>query len=383
MIRSLHIVLVGSYPISPDCIRGGVESSVYGLAQELAKTQKVEVMDMPRIGGADVIESDGNLTIYRYANRGVHNQDATKRIPDIISAIAKLQPDVVHIHGTGVFSMRAYGALCKRGIKMAVTVHGLLAVEKHNALKKHFSIKGLYQYAVQTLTERRMLNQCKSVIVDTEYVAEVLRHYGLRHVPVMHVIPQGINAHYYDLLCSKQSKNILSVGTISKRKGHLLLVEAFEKACQRGLDATLTICGVVAEQGYYEALKKRIEGSSCQDRISLVINAPQAELDKAYGNAHLFALHTEEESQGIVFAEAMATGLPVVSTNVGGVPYVVKNGESGLLSAYGDTDAFAEHLYMLMGDANLWQRMSVCAKEVAKSYCWTDIAEKVIKVYAE
>ena len=383
MKAPFHIVLVGPYPVSPDCIRGGVEASVCGLSQELAKTLMVEVMDMPRMGGVDAIENDGNLTIYRYVNQGVHNQDAAKRIPDIVSAIANLQPDVVHIHGTGLISAHLYRALRSRGIKTIVTVHGLLEVEKRNALKKHISLKGIYQYIIQTMTERWLLNRCSKVIVDTAYVAAAIRKYRLRHVPLMHVIPQGINEHYYDLRCSETSKTILSVGSISKRKGHLLLVGAFEKACERGLDAHLQIFGVVAEQTYCDALLQRVAASPYRERIRVTLNASQAELDKAYSAAHLFALHTEEESQGIVFAEAMAAGLPVVSTRVGGVPYVVQDGECGLLSDYGDVENFADNLCELMKDEKKWQAMSVKAKQMAKNYNWTEIADKVKKVYGE
>ena len=72
----MTIAIVGTYPLSPDCIRGGVESSVFGLANVLCKDDIVDVFDTPRIGGIDTGERHGNLTIHRYCNRGRYNQDA-------------------------------------------------------------------------------------------------------------------------------------------------------------------------------------------------------------------------------------------------------------------------------------------------------------------
>ena len=62
-----RIVLVGSYPLTGNCICGGVESSVFGLAQELSKIHEVNVFDLPRIGGLNTVEK-GEIFVNRYSN---------------------------------------------------------------------------------------------------------------------------------------------------------------------------------------------------------------------------------------------------------------------------------------------------------------------------
>ena len=93
-------------------------------------------------------------------------------------------------------------------------------------------------------------------------------------------------------------------------------------------------------------------------------------------------MHSQEESQGIVFAEAMAVGLPVVSTKVGGIPYVVSHGETGLLAEYEDVEAFAINMSMLLQNNALYDLMSKNGKIDSKNYLWDSIAKRIIDVYS-
>ena len=379
----MSIVQVGSYPISPKCIHGGVEASVYGLAQELAKNHTVDVFDTPRIGEKDRVECYGNLTIHRYANPGTHNIDAVLRLKEMVRDIVALGPEVCHMHGTSAFSKQIYFALQQFGIQMMLTVHGIAKEEKKQALLRKPSLKALYQFIVQSREERELLESAPRIIVDTAYVEDKLKSYGLKHVPEMHVIPQGIDETYYSILCNPKSNLILCVGAIAPRKGHIYTVEMFNRLRAKGIDAKLRIIGSLADQSYYALLRRKITDSPYTSDISLEANLPREELLKAYSSAKLFVLHSREESQGIVFAEAMATGLPVVATKIGGIPYVVVDGKSGLLCPYADVDTMTEMVAKLLSDESLWQRYSAAAKEIAKGYRWSDIANRIIQLYTK
>lgn len=375
----MKIIQIGSYPISPDCIRGGVEASVYGLAQTLAQSHDVVVFDLPRIHGEDIIEM-GGVKIYRYANAGTNQVDMVQRVEQMVTDILREQPDVCHIHGTGLMSYILYKKLQKYGVKLMLTVHGLLYMEKKNRLKAKFSIKNLLQFIYQSITEFRLLSIAPHTIVDTHYVDEALHNYPCR-IPQVHIIPQGINTAYFQRKCSADSNIILSVGSISARKGYLYALKAFEQMRSRGIEAKWIICGIVAERVYYEQLAAAVKTSPYAADIEIKVNVPISELMAEYESAHVFMLHSQEESQGIVFAEAMACGMPVVATNIGGIPYVVTQGESGLLNDYTDSQTMADHLEQLMTDSALWQQMSANARQAAKQYDWGVIAEKVVELY--
>ena len=382
----MNIVQVGPFPLSADCIRGGVESSVFGLVGELSDTHVVDVFDLPRINGKDSVERAGLLTIHRYANLGRHNRDAADRGQEILRDIVALHPDIVHIHGTGELSGALYSAIKAYGIPVLLTVHGLLHIEKKNALIKHPSLKHLYQLFVQSRAEFKVLDEAEHVIVDTEYVAEQIKHLHAKKkiscLPWLYVVPQGIQSRYLQLSPHKSATpTILSVGSISQRKGHLLLIRAFEIVHKAMPSAQLIIAGTLTEEAYYTQLQNEIEKLHLTQSAELLTNIPQEQLLEQYQKATIFALHSQEESQGIALVEAMATGLPVVSTLVGGIPFVVKNGETGLLSQYGDARAFANNMLALLTDEDLRAKLSQSARLTAQNYSWQEIAKAIEIIY--
>ena len=205
--------------------------------------------------------------------------------------------------------------------------------------------------------------------------------YHLRKQPRLFVIPQGISSHYYELSCSNSSSEVLSVGVISPRKGHLLLIKAFERLSEKDDSAHLTICGTLADKSYYNSILSYLSTSPCREKVSIVTNAPQSVLNELYRRARVFALHSQEESQGIALVEAMATGLPVIGTRVGGIPNVVENQQSGILLEYGDIQGFADAMGLLLDSEDEWARMSKNCIAVSFGFSWKSIAGRIKEVY--
>ena len=375
------IVHIGPFPLSSGRIQGGVEASVFGLAKTQSATHEVHVFDIPRIGGNRVVENIEGVVVHRFCNQGGRQFAAGRQVTVMAREIQVLHPEVCHIHGTSLFSWLIYRELKRVKLPIVVTVHGLVRIEKLNALKKSISAKKLLQYLYQGWVEKRFLSHLPAAIFDTEYVKSRVNQYPIRRKPVMHVIPQGIDETFFSLQCSKDSRMILSVGAISERKGHLLTLKAFELAADNGMDARLVIAGTIADKQYLERLRNAIAQSKYKTQISLFTDLTDKALKQLYEKAHLFVLHSEEESQGIVFAEAMAAGLPIVATQVGGIPWVVGDGRNGLLSKYGDIEAFADSIHKLMSDISLWQSMSGISLDAAGAYHWPIISDRIIELY--
>ena len=106
------------------------------------------------------------------------------------------------------------------------------------------------------------------------------------------------------------------------------------------------------------------------------------ELPKHYSETDLFVLPSRRESFGLVLAEAMAAGLPVVSTRVGAIPEVVKDGETGLLVPPDNPQKFADAVNFLLSNPQKMKMMSEKGRERARKYfTWDKVAERVLKYY--
>lgn len=103
-----------------------------------------------------------------------------------------------------------------------------------------------------------------------------------------------------------------------------------------------------------------------------------------YSNADLFILPSRRESFGLVLAEAMAAGLPVVSTQVGAIPEVVKDGETGILVPPENPEALATAVNKLLNNHQLMQEMGTKGRErVANHFTWDKVAERVLEIYQQ
>lgn len=390
--KNMKIAQVGNYPLSSNCIRGGVEASVYGLVNELIQQgQKVYVFDFPRMLCEDRVEQDGQVCVYRYKNAGKHNEDAVTRTLDIVRDIEKLHPDIIHIHGTGAISKDIFLSVRHYNIPIILTIHGLLRVEKHNKLKiavrRPWRVKALlkatYQFVKQNRVECAFLQEVDNAIVDTEYLVVALKKYPIKKLPNLYVIPQGANDRFFSVQnqVPKVENRILCVGAFGVRKGQKKLIRAFEKLRYSGVDAQLVLCGVVAEEDYFRQIQAMAEASNYRNDIEVKKNLSANELISEYQKATIFALHSQEESQGIVLAEAMAMGLPIVSTKVGGIPYVVEDGKTGLLTDFGDVEATAMAMEKLLQDKTIYNEYSKNAVVASQRYQWCNIANEIIELY--
>lgn len=382
----MKIIQIGSFPISSKIIQGGVEASVYGLARMQAITDEVIVIDVPRSElKNDDVETLGSIRVFRLYARSGSNYTSLFRVSKIVSIIRSLKADICHIHTSSLFSFVLYVFLKLFGIKTVVTIHGLAHKEKQNAWRKRKSVRNYIKYLSHSFTEFLFLSMCPQFIVDTHYVAEAILQYKkdrkLLRCPICQVIPQGINNDFFQLKRSAHPGQLLSVGSLSKRKGHLLLIEAMAKVVKENPTVKLNILGALSDTDYYIQMQNSIKEKGLENHITIYPNIGYDEMLKFYTHAELFVLHTEEESQGIVFSEAMAVGLSIVATNVGGVPWVVSDGKNGFLSEFGNVDLFAEHIIELLKDAVLQKEFELNNKKQSLKFNWKTISNEIKAVY--
>lgn len=206
-------------------------------------------------------------------------------------------------------------------------------------------------------SEKAALAMVRHVVVTSPFTATALAAYG---VPAEHVtvILPGTDPAPVAQGSANESGNpglhILAVGTLTPRKGHDILLTALGTLPHH--DWTLILAGGARDKATPDLIGKMIFDNGLSDRVTLIGEVDGAALAALYDRADLFALASHYEGYGMVFAEALARGLPVLGTTGGAIPTTVPP-DAGLLVPPGDAPAFARALERLLTDAGLRQSL--------------------------
>ncbi len=167
---------------------------------------------------------------------------------------------------------------------------------------------------------------------------------------------------------------LLSAGTVTPRKGHDVLVAALARIAD--LPWTLTLAGSCERApDCAAALMRAIEDHGLGDRITLV--GEVSDMTPLYQAADLFVLASRYEGYGMVFAEALRHGLPIVGTNAGAIPEVVPAG-AGILVPPDDPSALASALAGLIGSPERRAALAAGAREACRFLCdWNETAATI------
>jgi glycosyltransferase involved in cell wall biosynthesis len=168
--------------------------------------------------------------------------------------------------------------------------------------------------------------------------------------------------------------NLLSVGAVTRRKGHDLLIAAL--AVLKDLPWRLTIVGDLTRDAAAAGhLSNTISYVGLADRVRLVGAVSESDLAQAYHEADVFVLASYYEGYGMVFAEALARGLPVIGTTGGAIPEAVPKG-AGILVPPGNMPALVDALRELITQPDKRAQHAAEAKRAATLLRnWTHSAE--------
>jgi glycosyltransferase involved in cell wall biosynthesis len=143
----------------------------------------------------------------------------------------------------------------------------------------------------------------------------------------------------------------------------------------------LRIVGSGGEEQKLRALTKEL---GVEERVEFLGHTSQSDIPNLLTGADIFVRPSRSEGFGNSFVEAMAAGLPVVGTRVGGIPDFLKDGETGLLVAVDDPKDLAVKLELLLNDDGLRDRVARQGQELAvRSYGWDLIAERMNSIFVK
>ncbi len=231
--------------------------------------------------------------------------------------------------------------------------------------------------------------------------AQMVEFYGAAPATIT-VVPPGVDldlfrpiprteARRYVGLTDENERLLLFVGRIDPVKGLNVLFEALCLLLRELVPTWRQRICLAVIGGDPESAEALREEAICLDEVkaryglgemvAFLGSRSQDTLPYYYSAADVCVMPSLYESFGLVALEAMACGTPVVASRVGGLPYVVRDGETGLLVQDSDPPALAEGLQRLLSDDELRARLGARALQVAREYAWQRVAAENLAIY--
>jgi glycosyltransferase involved in cell wall biosynthesis len=344
--------------------QAGTEIATYFMAVHLARRGHNVHVITPLDKGLPGESCERGFYIHRIPLKKVRIFGAFFYWYAVFKKIWKIDPDLVHVQSL---------------------ISGMPALISKNLLKIPYAVwaqgsdvyhpKGFIKW-----TSRTVIKNADSAIALTKDMQKAMLDIYDRDITI---VPNGINlAEVPDEPAVRdevdQGKRILYVGRLSPVKGVQYLIRAMKQVHDTIPDARLIIIGSGRERGMLEALSTEL---GIQEYVQFRGEVPHESVLSFMQQADVFVLPSLSEGFPMVIVEALACGLPVVGSRVGGMPEIITDGTNGYLVEAKDVRALAEKILFLLHDEKLRKKISDNNKELVKKYTWEHVIIELEKIY--
>ena len=283
--------------------------------------------------------------------------------------LKKINPDISHVQGIS---------------------NGLPAFLVKKILNKHYIIwargSDIYlSWQFKTIILKLVLKNADAVIALTEDMKKAIQKVYNENV---FVIPNGVDLRNFENISQKNCRSklaikenkkiILFVGTLRPVKGVRYLVEAMEIIIQKNTNTRLMLVGDGEDR---RKLEKLVKEFVLDEYVTFVGKVSNEKVPEYMVASDVFVLPSLSEGFPNVVLEAMASGLPIVATKVGGLPEIVKDRENGFLVEPKNPEEIAEKVLLILKGDELRERISEYNKKKVKEYSWERVSEQIEEVY--
>ncbi|KAA9013367.1 colanic acid biosynthesis glycosyltransferase WcaL [Niallia endozanthoxylica] len=277
---------------------------------------------------------------------------------DLDSFFKKHQVAAIHAH-QGKHSLEILPTALKYNIPLIVHFRG-----------RDSSTRTEDRYRRNKERYKTLMNKGSGYFAVCQFLAEELKKLGFPKDKI-HVLYGGLDLNLYPyvkrFLPEEGEIRILSVARLVEKKGFLTLINAFQLIQQKYPRATLHIIGTGEDK---DKIKSQIHKLGLKDRVFLRGAMDSKQIAKELTKAHLFCLASETGKDGDVegipnaLKEAMASGLPVISTFHGGIPELIEHKKTGYLAPEKDAKKLAEGMSYFLNHPEVWEKYTKKARKV-------------------
>jgi len=362
---------------------GGTEIAVYNLAIEMGRRgHKIDVFTTA-INAGTAVEEIRSMTIHRF---GTNFRVASANVSwGLLKGPQKIDLDLAHAHFNmpyADYSAMKYSQ--KKKVPLVLTYQADAQDTGGSFLRNQ----------LQTFYNRhilhRVLNQADKIIATSESYIDQSKFLG-RYRQKIEVIPNGINLEEFQINVSREEcrhqiglpldkEIILFFGNLVPYKGPDVLLRAFANIKKEHQDIQLLFAGRGPMNNELLTLAEKLR---VQNDVQFTGHVEEELKPIYYQAADIFCLPSLNlaEAFGIVNLEAMACGIPIVASDIGGIPDVVRKGDNGLLFEPGNIQELCKKLEYLLDNADVRKSMGENGKKMAADYSWKKIAKKTEEIY--
>jgi glycogen synthase len=370
---------------------GGMQLQVYLLAKALAARGISQDVITVRPPWEPNYEVEGHITVFRYGwpictPRQMYAVPAFNHIMKIKCG----DYDLVHCHSAQDLAAIPLGLLAARRARVP------FIVSLHSSWQFTYIASGVYPRSRQFLgglIEKEGLRAADAVVVLTTRMAEILLSNGQMQTNKLFVIPDGVGLH--QPLRTPEHKAVaifnekygicggplvVYVGRLAQQKGVAYLIRAFAKLCGNEKTAKLIIAG----DGPYRAkLQRQATQEGISDRTVFTGFLHHDDVPLLMASASVLVVPSVYEEFGSVLLEAMAMGLPIIASRVGGICSIIRHNENGLLVSPKSPSEIADCIHLLLSNRSLALQLAGRAAKDAQAYEFPIIAKKMLETVYE
>lgn len=373
----MRAVILGLYPRNPMKIsRGGIESSVYHLVEGLRKFNEVEIFVISCSPGLDRDQ------VVHKENLHIVHLSTTKRLGNITfgyfdrvhikKVLNQIKPDIIHSHDLYKESLAAL----QTNFPVVVTIHGILWKE----VLTQKGLKAKFTYFFRKIIVKKVLKLCRYLILISPYVWEEI--HNLTNAETV-LIDNPVKGKLLKLERKEKEGQLLFLGAITRGKNLLTLIKAINHLKDEFSNIKLVIAGAVGDEIYYREIKQYILENKLQRCLLFLGNISSRDLERELSHAAIAVLPSFQETSPISIIEAMSAGVAIVASKVGGIPYLIKDGFTGLMvTDPNSVEEFVDKIKILLKDRQIRDLLGVSARKAAGDrFPVENIAAKTFEFY--
>jgi glycosyltransferase involved in cell wall biosynthesis len=358
----MRIALVGPYPADPRRFGGGVETAFFNLVQGLSLLDDLEIHALTFARGA---ESERRADTDRAA---VHYLPGRARLNSLTfhrgdravlrRALDVIAPDVIHAQ-----EALGYGYVCLKvasGEPVIVTIHGVAREAHRYVTRTRHRIQG--RLAAVPL-ETYCVRHAAYLIQPTRYPQA---YFGTEIRGNIVAIDNPVADSFFRAEPAPEPGRVLFAGGITPGKRLLDVVEALARVRSEVPSISLRVASAASDPAYGTLVADRVSELRLES-VELLGALSSEEMIEEYRRASVLVLPSAQETSPIVIGEAMAVGMPVIATRVGGVPSLVEDDVTGYLFDVGDVSSLTRLLTEVLTHEDKHRSMAVAARDVAET----------------